>query len=107
VVRPTTNGFPERKTKMDQQKVDFNVEVFTGSNEQALFDSTLNNIEQDDLPSFIKALNDFADLDSAAQAVTEIIFDGCDDTILKCKSGREIMIDSETTFKEMINLLKN
>ena len=90
-----------------QSKVNFNVEFFYGENETLLLNTTLNDIQLEEVDRFRKILNDY--LDSACfnspDTVRVISLEGCDEALLYLRSGRQIEVCAETTFKDMLNLI--
>jgi hypothetical protein len=85
--------------------VDFDVESFHGENEAQLLKATLTDVLPDDLPKFKKVLNDYLDNGDADDTVTDFIFNGWEDVSIICKSGKEFLICSETTFAEMLEMI--
>ena len=81
--------------------VNFDVEFFHGESERQLMQATLNDVLPDDIQKFRKVLNDYIDNDEA----TDFIFNGWEDVSIICKSGKEFLICSETTFAEMLEMI--
>ena len=105
----SSDGFStqERDNMETQSKVNFNVEFFHGENETLLLNTTLNDIQLEEVDIFRKILNDY--LDSACfnspDTVRVISLEGCDEALLYLQSGRQIEVCAETTFKDMLNLI--
>ena len=85
--------------------VNFDVEFFHGENEEQLLQATLNDVLPDDMQKFRKVLNDYLDNGDSQDAVTDFIFNGWEDVSIICKSGKEFLICSETTFAEMLEMI--
>ena len=85
--------------------VDFDVDFFHGENEVQLLQATLNDVMVEDLPKFKKVLNDYLENGDVEETVTDFIFNGWEDVSIICKSGKEVLICSETTFSEMLHLI--
>ena len=85
--------------------VNFDVEVFHGDNEVQLLQATLNDVQLEDLPKFKKVLNEYLDNGDVEEVVTDFIFNGWEDVSIICESGKEVLVCSETTFSEMLQLI--
>ena len=92
---------------MDERVIDWNAEFFYGENEAALLASTLNSILPQELERWRTTLNNFMDCLSANEVrVSEIVFDGCEDVILRLSDGSTLEISGlETTFNEVLGML--
>ena len=89
-----------------QSRVNFNVEFFYGENEKLLLNTTLNDIQLEEVDRFRLILNDYLDSARFSQdAVRVISLEGCDEAVLYLQSGRQIEVCAETTFKDMLNLI--
>ena len=84
--------------------VDFDVESFRGDNEAQLLKATLTDMLPDGVPKFREVLNRFLD-SGDCDTVTDFIFNGWEDVTMTCKSGKEFLICSETTFAEMLEMI--
>jgi hypothetical protein len=49
-------------------------------------------------------LNEYLDWNTPGTSVDHITIDGCDDATVHLASGQTIVIDSETTFREILAL---
>ena len=86
--------------------INWDCEFFTGENERLLLNSTLNTIEIENLPSFIKMLNEYLQNTSAwDKSITAIEMDGCDDAIVRMADGATHDIDGETTFSDILAII--
>jgi hypothetical protein len=79
--------------------------TFHGENEVQLLQATLSDVLPDDLPKFKKVLNDYLDNGDADDTATDFIFNGWEDVSVICKSGKEFLICSETTFAELLEMI--
>ena len=96
-------GFPLWKGY--KMNVNFDVEFFHGENEAQLLQATLNDVQLEDLPKFKKVLNEYLDNGDVEEVVTDFIFNGWEDVSIICESGKEVLVCSETTFSEMLQLI--
>jgi hypothetical protein len=89
-----------------EPRINWDCEFFTGENERLLLAATLNTIELEDLPKFVKMLNEFLRLrPSQDDFVKDIVLDGCDDAVVRLTSGGTIEICGETTTQEILGLI--
>jgi len=94
------------------RNIDWDCEFFHGDNEEALLAATLNDIQLEELPSFIRTLNDFLDSPGYVTGsypeewkIDNIKLDGSDDAIIHLRNGDTFDISSETSFLDIIKLL--
>ncbi len=86
--------------------INWDCEFFTGENERLLLQSTLNTVEIERLPNFIKMLNEYLQNTSAwNRTVTGIVMEGCEDAIVQMDDGTKFDICSETTFTEILEMI--
>jgi len=87
--------------------INWDVEFFHGENENALLSSTLNDIKPEELDRWKSALNNFMDNTAISdRRVLEIIFDGCEDVILRLSDGTQLEVSGiETTFQDILTQL--
>lgn len=87
--------------------INWDCEFFTGENERLLLQSTLNTIEIERLPNFIKMLNEYLLNGSAwERSVIDIVLNGCEDAIVQMDNGTKFDICSETTFSEILEMIE-
>lgn len=90
-------------------RIDWTVEFFEGDNEERLLASSLNTIEIEELPQFVRVLRDFvASGGNGEISVQNIEITGQDDAVIVCaRAGErlEFEICSETTFQDMLDML--
>lgn len=90
-------------------KIDWTVDFFEGDNEERLLASSLNTIEPEELPQFLRVLGGFvASGGNGEISVQNIEITGQDDAVIVCaRAGErlEFEICSETTFQEMLEML--
>lgn len=91
-------------------KVNFDVEFFEGENERLLLNTTLNDIELEQLPLLHDVLQNYLDASLVDATVTSIELDGCDDAVIYFASSdqpKRCEICSETTFEQMFQMIED
>lgn len=93
--------------------INWDCEFFEGENEILLLGSTLNDVELERLPDFIRMLNEYLQNTPAwEREVTGITLDGCEDALVHSRIHAtsmpldDVEICSETSFQDILDMLQ-